>query len=81
MESGIASQSSSENGGGGGGPSSSHYSVDSVMDLMHQEFALLTGAKSLDDHYILTFPDRGNFHLLGDEDYRRLMIYLTAVPP
>lgn len=90
MESGIASQSSSSEGGGGGGGGSSaschhhhpaNYSVDSVMDLMYQEFAILTGAKSLDDHYILMFPDRGNFHFLADEDYKRLMIYLTAVPP
>ena len=52
-----------------------------VFDLLHQEFALLTGAKSLDDRYIMIFPDRGNFHLLADDDYRRLMIYLTSVPP
>jgi hypothetical protein len=74
MESGIASQGSSEGG-------QYSFTVDSVMDLMLQEFAILTGSKSIDDHYILTFPDRGNFHLLGDDDYKRLMIYLTAVPP
>jgi len=81
MESGNVSSSkrgSTDGGGGGGGH---NITVDSVVGLMYQEFAILTGAKSLDDHYILTFPDRGNFHLLSDEDYRRLMIYLTSVPP
>jgi hypothetical protein len=74
MESGNSSKGSSE-----GGPS--HITVDSVVDLMYQEFVILTGAKSIDDHYVMTFPDRGNFHQLSDEDYKRLMIYLTSVPP
>jgi len=74
METGNSSQGSPD-----GGPT--HNTVESVVDLMYQEFAVLTGSKSIDDHYIMTFPDRGNFHLLGDEDYRRLMIYLTSVPP
>lgn len=79
MESGIASQSSSE-----GGPHphpQCHYNIESVVELMYQEYVILTGAKSLDDHYILTFPDRGNFHVLSDDDYKRLMAYLTAIPP
>ena len=29
-----------------------------VFDLLYQEFVILTGAKSIDDHYIMIFPDR-----------------------
>jgi len=55
--------------------------IDSVVDLVFQEFAILTGSKSLDDHYLMIFPDRCNFHMLSDDAYRRLMVYLTSIPP
>jgi hypothetical protein len=61
--------------------SSTPVTVESVSELLYQEYAILTGSKTIDDHYILLFPDRGNFHQLGEADYRRLMKYLTSVPP
>ncbi|ROT62354.1 putative guanine nucleotide exchange factor DBS-like isoform 1 [Penaeus vannamei] len=36
--------------------------------------------KSREGCPILTFPDKGNFAQLGDEEYRKLIIYLTSVP-
>ncbi|CAL4096394.1 unnamed protein product, partial [Meganyctiphanes norvegica] len=45
-----------------------------------QQYAIVTGGKSRDGCPILTFPDRGNFSQLGDEEYRKLIIYLTSVP-
>jgi len=76
---------SSSNLNGNGGTldeaSSSSVTVESVSELLYQEYAILTGSKTLEDHYIIIFPDRGNFHQLAEEDYRRLMKYLTSVPP
>lgn len=74
MESGNSCPGSPENG-------YAQASVESVASLLYQEYVILTGAKSRSDHYLMIFPDRGNFQLLSDEDYKRLMVYLTSVPP
>lgn len=71
-------------GGGALACGSNHthlYSVDAVMPLLQEEVAVLTGARSPQDHYILILPDRGNFHLLAEDEYRRLVLYLTSLPP
>jgi len=64
-----------------GSSPSSPITVQSVAELLFQEFVILTGSKTLDDHYLLIFPDRGNFHLLGDEEYKMLVKYLISIPP
>lgn len=63
------------------GPSSSQITVESVAELLYQEYVILTGSKTLDDHYLLILPDRGNFHQLGYEDYKMLVKYLVSIPP
>ena len=55
--------------------------VDAVAELLYQEYVVLTGSKTLHDHYLLIFPDRGNFHQLGDDDYKMLVKYLVSIPP
>ncbi|XP_068248693.1 guanine nucleotide exchange factor DBS-like isoform X5 [Palaemon carinicauda] len=55
-------------------------SVRDVSELLHAQYAIITGGKSREGCPILTFPDRGNFAQLGDEEYRKLIIYLTSVP-
>ncbi|CAG7827658.1 unnamed protein product [Allacma fusca] len=77
----LQAMESANNGQGGLNSGTKPVTTQDVFDLLYQEFAILTGAKSLDDRYIIIFPDRGNFHLLAENDYRRLMVYLTSVPP
>ncbi|XP_045623388.1 guanine nucleotide exchange factor DBS isoform X2 [Procambarus clarkii] len=55
-------------------------SVRDVSELLHAQYAIITGGKSREGCPILTFPDRGNFAQLADEEYRKLIIYLTSVP-
>lgn len=55
-------------------------SVRDVSELLHAQYAIITGGKSREGCPILTFPDKGNFAQLGDEEYRKLIIYLTSVP-
>ncbi|XP_067010975.1 guanine nucleotide exchange factor DBS [Anabrus simplex] len=54
--------------------------VRDVIDLLHAQFAIITGGKSRDGCPIITFPDTGNFNSLSEEEYQRLILYLTAVP-
>ncbi|XP_065353804.1 guanine nucleotide exchange factor DBS-like isoform X3 [Cloeon dipterum] len=51
-----------------------------VADVLRGRYAIITGGKSRDGRPLITFPDLGNFSLLEDEDYQRLMVYLTSVP-
>ncbi|XP_037793760.1 guanine nucleotide exchange factor DBS-like [Penaeus monodon] len=55
-------------------------SVRDVSELLHAQYAIITGGKSREGCPIITFPDKGNFAQLGDEEYRKLIIYLTSVP-
>lgn len=43
-------------------------------------YFLFSGGKSKERCPIITFPDNGLFHLLSDENYKRLISYITIVP-
>lgn len=59
---------------------SAELAVRDVADLLHPQYAIVTGGKSRDGCPIITFPDLGNFCSLGDAEYQRLVQYLTSVP-
>lgn len=54
--------------------------VADVADLLHPQYAIISGGKSREGCPIITFPDHNNFHLLTDYDYQKLILYLTSVP-
>lgn len=54
--------------------------VADVAELLHAQYALITGARSMDGCSLITFPDRNNFQNLSDCDYQKLIYYLTSVP-
>lgn len=54
--------------------------VGDVAELLHPQYAILTGGRSRDGCPLITFPDHNNFHLLSDIDYQRLVSYLCSVP-
>lgn len=54
--------------------------VGDVADLLHPQFAIITGGRSKEGCPIITFPDHNNFLTLGDSEYQRLVFYLTSVP-
>ena len=39
------------------------------------------GGRSREGRPIITFPDRCNFATLSEDNYRKLIVYLTSVPP
>lgn len=54
--------------------------IADVADLLHPQYAVITGARSMDTGSpLITFPDNNNFHLLSDRDYQRLIQYLIGV--
>lgn len=54
--------------------------IDDVADLLHPQYAVITGGRSNDTGSpLITFPDNNNFHLLSDRDYQRLIQYLIGV--
>lgn len=54
--------------------------IADVADLLHPQYAVITGARSMDTGSpLITFPDSNNFHLLSDRDYQRLIQYLIGV--
>ncbi|XP_058464831.1 guanine nucleotide exchange factor DBS isoform X3 [Malaya genurostris] len=55
-------------------------SVADVADLLHPQYAIITGGRSKDGCPLITFPDYNNFHNLSDLDYQKLILYLTSVP-
>ncbi|RZF49087.1 hypothetical protein LSTR_LSTR008373 [Laodelphax striatellus] len=55
--------------------------VTDVADLLQQQFAVITGGKSVEGYPLITLPDLGNFGNLSDSDYQKLILYLTSVPP
>ncbi|XP_062710424.1 guanine nucleotide exchange factor DBS isoform X4 [Aedes albopictus] len=55
-------------------------SVADVADLLHPQYAIITGGRSKDGCPLITFPDYNNFHNLSDLDYQKLVLYLTSVP-
>lgn len=55
-------------------------SIGDVADLLHPQYAIITGGRSNDGCSLITFPDHNNFHGLADSDYQKLILYLTSVP-
>lgn len=55
--------------------------IGDVADLLHPQYAIITGGRSREGCPIITFPDHNNFHMLTERDYEKLISYLTAVPP
>lgn len=55
-------------------------SIGDVADLLHPQYAIITGGRSKDGCSLITFPDHSNFHTLADNDYHKLIFYLTSVP-
>lgn len=55
-------------------------SVADVADLLHPQYAIITGGRSKDGCPLITFPDHNNFQSLADHDYQKLILYLTSVP-
>lgn len=54
--------------------------IADVADLLHPQYAVITGGRSMDTGSpLITFPDHNNFHLLSDRDYQRLIQYLIGV--
>uniref|UniRef100_A0A1B6D890 DH domain-containing protein n=1 Tax=Clastoptera arizonana TaxID=38151 RepID=A0A1B6D890_9HEMI len=54
--------------------------LNDVVDLLHHQFAVITGGKTHEGFPMITLPDLGNFGSLNDEDYQKLVLYLTSVP-
>lgn len=57
-----------------------HLSIGDVADLLHPQYAIITGGRSRDGCALIQFPDHCNFQTLQDEDYTKLILYLTSVP-
>lgn len=55
-------------------------SIGDVADLLHPQYAIITGGRSREGCPIITFPDHNNFHMLTEHDYEKLISYLTSVP-
>lgn len=54
--------------------------IADVAELLHPQYAIITGGRSMDTGSpLITFPDHNNFHLLTDRDYQRLIQYLIGV--
>lgn len=54
--------------------------VGDVADILHPQYAIITGGRSSDGCPILQFPDHNNFQALSDHDYQKLVLYLCSVP-
>lgn len=54
--------------------------VGDVADLLHPQYAIITGGRSTDGCPIMQFPDHNNFQMLSDPDYQKLVLYLCSVP-
>lgn len=55
--------------------------IGDVADLLHPQYAIITGGRSREGCPIITFPDHNNFLTLTEHDYEKLISYLTSVPP
>ncbi|XP_015927368.1 guanine nucleotide exchange factor DBS isoform X2 [Parasteatoda tepidariorum] len=55
--------------------------VQDVAYLLQNRYAIITGGKSLEGFPIITFPDSSvEFLNLSDDEYKKLMLFLTGVP-
>lgn len=53
--------------------------IADVADLLHPQYAIITGGRATDGAMLISFPDHNNFHLLTDCDYQSLIQYLIGV--
>ncbi|XP_055936058.1 guanine nucleotide exchange factor DBS-like isoform X3 [Argiope bruennichi] len=55
--------------------------VQDVAHLLQNKYAVITGGKTLDGYPIITFPDSSvEFLNLAEDEFRKLMLFLTSVP-
>ncbi|XP_054724587.1 guanine nucleotide exchange factor DBS-like [Uloborus diversus] len=54
--------------------------VKDVANLLRARHAIITGGRTAEGYPIIIFPDTGTFWSLCDEDYHKLILYLTNVP-
>jgi pleckstrin homology domain-containing family G member 4 len=54
--------------------------IADVADILHPQYAIITGGRSKEGCPLITFPDHNNFHTLSDSDYQKLICYLSSVP-
>nr|XP_043066534.1 guanine nucleotide exchange factor DBS isoform X4 [Drosophila bipectinata] len=54
--------------------------ISDVADLLHSQYVIITGGRSIDGCPLIVFPDNNNFNLLEEEDYQKLILYITSVP-
>jgi hypothetical protein len=54
--------------------------IADVADILHPQYAIITGGRSKEGCPLITFPDHNNFHTLTDNDYQKLILYLSSVP-
>ncbi|KZS15196.1 putative Guanine nucleotide exchange factor DBS [Daphnia magna] len=54
--------------------------VSEITELLRAEYGIVTGGRSREGRPIITFPDRCNFATLTEDNYRKLIVYLTSVP-
>ncbi|XP_025407258.1 guanine nucleotide exchange factor DBS-like isoform X2 [Sipha flava] len=55
-------------------------SINNVLDLLAQQFVVISGGKTREGYSIITFPDIGNFVDLSEEGFEKLISYTTSVP-
>ncbi|XP_050424348.1 guanine nucleotide exchange factor DBS-like [Adelges cooleyi] len=55
-------------------------SITNVLDLLAQQNIVISGGKVKEGYSILTFPDTNHFFELSEEDYEKLISYITSVP-
>lgn len=54
--------------------------VQEVAEVLRAKHAIITGGKAKDGCPVISFPDNCTFCDLLDDDYRKLMMFLTTVP-
>ncbi|GIX92816.1 hypothetical protein CEXT_605722 [Caerostris extrusa] len=55
--------------------------VQDVAHLLQNKYAVITGGKTLDGFPIITFPDSTvEFLNLSEDEFKKLMLFLTSVP-
>ncbi|XP_071036911.1 guanine nucleotide exchange factor DBS isoform X2 [Parasteatoda tepidariorum] len=54
--------------------------VKDVAHLLRARHTIITGGRTTEGYPIIIFPDTGAFWSLSDEDYHKLILYLTNVP-
>ncbi|XP_044571237.1 guanine nucleotide exchange factor DBS isoform X8 [Drosophila ananassae] len=54
--------------------------ISDVAELLHSQYVIITGGRSIDGCPLIIFPDNNNFHFLEEEDYQKLILYITSVP-